>query len=171
MSVTADSYEYTGELFDEKNNVSTESKPALPGDVQDNGYEYSTNGFTSTLPERPKNVGIYQVRRDYEYSIRNYYVSESDHPSASFSITKKVLELVPTDVKETFDNLPHAVEDPAVNVFEGDKGNWGTYTYAIQQDGKWVVQEGSPNTPTQERIRFKLASRATTTKPNQSSVS
>ena len=144
VSVTADSYEYTGELFDEKNNVSTESKPALPGDVQDNGYEYSTNGFTSTLPERPKNVGIYQVRRDYEYSIRNYYVSESDHPSASFSITKKVLELVPTDVKETFDNLPHAVEDPAVNVFEGDKGNWGTYTYAIQQDGKWVVQEGSP---------------------------
>ncbi len=148
VSVTADSYEYTGELFDETN-VSTASEPALPGDVQDNGYEYSTDGFGSTLPERPKNVDDYQVRVNYTFTTQpeNTYSSNyirTQRPSAKFSITKKVLTLAPTDEKVTFDNLPHTVKDPAVGVFEGDEGNWGTYTYAIQQDGEWVVQEGSP---------------------------
>lgn len=150
VSVTADSYEYTGELFDETNNVSTEPEPTPPDDVRDNGYEYSTDGFVSTLPERPKNVGNnYQVRVNYTFTTQpeNTYSSNyirTQRPKASFSITKKVLTLAPTDVTVNFDNLPHTVDDPAVNVFEGDKGNWGTYTYAIQQDGEWVVQEGSP---------------------------
>ncbi|MBM6919302.1 S-layer homology domain-containing protein [Intestinimonas butyriciproducens] len=129
--ITAQPAEYTGTAYDTtKIHVDAAS---LPGDVSNNGYQYSrSTTFSGATTEAPKDCGTYYVRVNYKYDSNNY---NATIPSTSFSITQKTVTLTGKTTPVDYDGNNHSIEDPDVTgIVAVDEANWGNFTYAVKQD-------------------------------------